>query len=80
MYFLQNTKAGYLGNSPMWWAKSGSYTARIDEAQEFGEEEADAIISSTKGSHNFRKWSVADVLAVAHRTVDVQDLRKNDRT
>lgn len=77
LFYLQNETAGYCGNSPMWWAKGGSgYTARLDEAETFFADDANKIIRSTKGSHRWKKWPVKAVDAAAHRTVDIQDLRK----
>ena len=78
MFFLQNETAGYVGNSPLWWRDGGSgYTDNLNEAQKFTEKEADDIIRSTRGSHQWCKWLVEDVLAVANirTTVNMDDLR-----
>ncbi len=77
LYLLQNCNAGYLGNSPVFWHKSGSgYTQWIDEAKHWTREEVEKTIRSTKGSHNWRIWPLSDIESVAKRTVDIQDLRK----
>jgi hypothetical protein len=43
-YYIQNTAAGYLGNAIIFWAlNSRGYTANLDNAQQFTEEEARVI-------------------------------------
>lgn len=77
-YYLQNTSAGFLGNSPVFWRKGGSgYTQWIDEAELFGKDEAQRIARSTKTTHGFVLWRQDKVDACAKRTVDIQDLRKD---
>jgi len=76
-YLLQNCSGGYVGNSPVFWRDGGSgYTHLIDEAKRWTKEEAELQIRSTRGSHTWQMWSVAEIEAVAKRTVDIQDLRK----
>lgn len=76
MYYLQNVGAGFVGNSPLWWHKSDSgYTPRLDDAKQFTPGEAHSIIRTTRGTHKWKKWHVKEVDAVAHRTVDIQDLK-----
>jgi hypothetical protein len=75
-FYLQNPKAGYLGNSPMFWGTNGGYTAKLDAAKRFTEAEADQTIRECR-SHGFIKWSCDEVDAVSHRTVGMQDLRKS---
>ncbi len=44
LYYIQNTNAGHIGNSPVWWAlKSQGYTANLDKAQKFTEADAKKI-------------------------------------
>lgn len=74
-YLLQNLNAGYLGNSPFFWAEGGGYTIRVDEAKIFTPEEAKITIKGSKGSHKWKRWNKNKVLKAAHRTVDIQDLR-----
>lgn len=75
-YLLQNCSGGYVGNSPVFWCKDGSgYTQWIDEAKRWTKEEAEKQIWSTRGSHTWKMWSVAEIEAVAKRTVDIQDLQ-----
>lgn len=77
IYLLQNLNAGYVGNSPMFWREGGSgYTPWIDEAKRWTRQEAEAQIRSTRGTHFWQMWSLAEVEAIAERTVDIQDLRK----
>jgi len=76
-YLLQNCSGGYVGNSPVFWRKGGSgYTPWIDDAQRWTKESAEFQIQSTRGTHAWQMWSVAEIEAVAKRTVDIQDLRK----
>lgn len=43
-YYIQNKNAGFLGNSPMWWAlNSNGYTANLEKAHKFTEAEARKI-------------------------------------
>jgi hypothetical protein len=79
LYFLQNLKAGYLGNSPMFWAKGGNgYTQWIDNAEQMTADRADEIYKSDPWK--WRKWPVDQVEAVAQRTVDMQRLGKRPAT
>lgn len=77
LYLLQNCSGGYVGNSPVFWHKDRSgYTPWIDEAKRWTKAEAEQQIRSTRGSQMWQMWSVAEIEAVAKRTVDIQDLRK----
>ena len=43
-YYIQNKKAGYLGNAILFWAKGrNGYTANLDNSEIFEEEEAREI-------------------------------------
>lgn len=76
-YLLQNCSGGYIGNSPVFWHRSGSgYTQWIDHAKRWTKEEAELKIRSTRGSHTWQMWSVEEIEAVAKRTVDMQDLNR----
>jgi hypothetical protein len=75
--YLQNETAGYCGNSPMWYRKGGNgYTPRLDEAEKFKEAKADEIIRGSEGTHRWKKWPVLFIDSIAHRAVDIQDIRK----
>jgi len=75
-YYLQNIGAGYCGNAPFWWAVGDSgYTIHIDEAKLFTKEEADNVIRSAKGSHQFKTWEQSRVIAAIVRTVDSEKLK-----
>lgn len=77
LYYLQNEGAGFVGNAPLWWAKGGNgYTPRLDDAEQFEADAANAIVRRTRGSHRWKKWSVKLVDSLSHRVVDIQDLRK----
>ncbi len=73
LYLLQNVGAGYLGNSPLFWSTKGGYTQWIDDAKQWTEEEADKQIRSTRGTHEWAKWSLAEVNGMSKRTIDIQD-------
>lgn len=75
LYYLQNVRYGYFGNSPYWWEKNNSgYTPWLDEAKKFTNEEADKVIRSTQGSHEWKKWRVTEIDRTARRIADVQTL------
>ena len=78
-FLLCNRSAGYLGNSPVFWAEGGGYSQWIDEAKRFTAAEADLIIRSTKSSHHFEAIPLETLQRIAKRTVDMQDLRKETR-
>jgi len=74
-YYLQNVTAGYVGNSPLFWASDNNgYTQWLDEAAKMTSEEALEIIRTTT-SHHLIAWPVDQVDARAQRTVDVQKLK-----
>lgn len=80
LYYLQNASMGYLGNAPYWWREGGSgYTPYIDEAKVWTEQDADSEIRTCKGTHDFRKWRVDDIMrAIAPRMVDLQLVPKRE--
>jgi hypothetical protein len=44
LYYIQNRSKGFLGNSIIWWGKnSRGYTADLNEAGKYTEEEAKKI-------------------------------------
>jgi hypothetical protein len=75
-FLLCNRSAGYLGNSPVFWAEGGGYSQWIDQAKRFTAAEAEGIIRSTKSSHYFEAIPLETLQRIAKRTVDMQDLRK----
>lgn len=78
VFLLQNESAGYVGNSPVFWHKSGSgYTQWVDDARLFTSDEAQAVIRSTQGTHRWKLWTAEEIQSVMRWTVDIQDLRKN---
>lgn len=67
-YLLQNCNAGFIGNSPVFWHKDGSgYTQWIDEAKQWNKKEAEEKIRSTRGTHNWKMWSVKEIKSVAKK-------------
>ncbi len=57
LFYLQNSSAGYLGNSPLFWKRGGNgYTQWIDDAELFTLSEIHKITDSTK-SHTWEVWS-----------------------
>lgn len=81
LFLLQNCTAGYVGNSPVFWQNGGSgYTPWINEAKRWTQEEAEKTIRATRGTHTWRMWPVSEIEAAAKQTVDIQDLRKKEKT
>jgi hypothetical protein len=76
LYLLHNLNAGYIGNSPIFWAERGGYTQWIDDAKRWTWQEARAQIRSSRSSHSWRIWKLSEIEAVAKRTVDIQDLQR----
>ncbi len=78
MFYLQNRDAGYLGNSPMFWAIRGGYTQWIDDAKRFTQAEVDEIVSSCGRSmicgEKFKAWPCDLIDSKSRRTVDMQDI------
>lgn len=57
MYYIQNTNAGYLGNAIIFWAKDRrGYTANLDNAHKFTEEEAKQICTGNPEKN--KAWTV----------------------
>ena len=74
-YYVSRISAGFLGNSPYFWAVKGGYSPWVDEAKEFTREAAEKVISATAGSHKWRIWPLSDIAKVARKTIDIQDLQ-----
>lgn len=56
-YYIQNKDAGYLGNAIIFWAKeSRGYTANINNAEIFSEEEARKICNANPEKN--KAWDV----------------------
>lgn len=55
-YYIQNRNAGFLGNAIMFWRKGcNGYTANLDDAEIFTEEEAKKICKGNPTKN--RAWS-----------------------
>lgn len=75
MYYLRNKERGYLGNSPLWWAKAGAgYTDNLDRAEMFTKDDAAAKVKSDP--EKWEAWACAAVDKCAYRTFDSQDFTK----
>ena len=62
-FYVQNLRAGYVGNSPMFWAKGGNgYTSYIDKAERFTAKDALELLE-----HDPNKWQVWPAAAVHRR-------------
>lgn len=56
-YYIQNTKAGYLGNAILFWAKGrNGYTADLNKSEQFDEAEAEQICSGNPEKN--KAWPV----------------------
>jgi hypothetical protein len=74
LYFLEN-RTPPLSNIAHFWRKGGcGYTAKIDEAEQFTEHDADRIIKSAEGSHIFIKHPIHNVIKAAFRVVNIESL------
>lgn len=73
LYLLRNLQAGFLGNSPLFWARSGGYTQWIDQAQRFTAAEAAEQMQNSPGK--FEMYDTRQVERVAQCTVDIQHLK-----
>ena len=73
-YYVRNKDAAFLGNSPVWWARDGrGYTAYVQGAHRFTEEEAKKMVMD-----NSDKWAAfkcSDVDARLHLVFDYQDVK-----
>ena len=74
---MQNKERGYIGNSPVFWAEPSGYTAYIDDAKRFTEEEADNLLSEDR--HKWRKFSEVGVKKYAKQVIDMQDYYEEDQ-
>jgi hypothetical protein len=80
LYLLQNLSAGYVGNSPLFWAKGDSgYTQWLDDAKQFTFAECRDIIRSTSGSHKWKPWKLSTIEKHSRRSVDIQHLRAHGK-
>lgn len=56
-YYIQNTNAGFIGNSIVFWALgSNGYTSKLDNAEKFDYEEAKKICQGNPEKN--KAWSV----------------------
>ncbi len=77
-YYIQNTKAGYLGNAIIFWAKdSRGYTANLNNCQIFTEEEAKKICQGNPEKNKAWPVDYIDSNNGIQRIVDCQFLSNN---
>ena len=74
-YYVQRKPSGYLGNSPVWWAKDGKgYTAYILGAERFDKERAEKLVKE-----NPDKWAMYRCDHVDERLHLVFDIQDKER-
>lgn len=76
-YYLRNKDAGFLGNSPIWWAKDGAgYTAYIQNAEIWTEQAAKQMVDEDPS-----KWEMFKCSEINRRlqvVFDSQDFKRID--
>lgn len=73
MYYIQNMKAGFLGNAPIFWAlNSNGYTSDLNKCHQYTEEEAKKICLGNPEKN--RAWPVEyiDSNPGIQRVIDTQ--------
>lgn len=74
-FYIRNKHQAFLGNSPVWWAKEGKgYTAYIQGAERFSEQEAKDLVSSEPSKYESFKCSEIDKRL--HLVFDWQDIKR----
>lgn len=78
-YYIQNTKAGFLGNAIMFWAigKNG-YTADLNNSEKFTEEEAREICLGNPEKNKAWPVDYIDGNDGVQRIVDCQYLKSSN--
>lgn len=72
MYYLRNKERGYLGNSPLWYAKGGAgYTDDLGRAEMFTKEDAQKRVQGDPDK--WEAWLCTLVDKFAYRTFDSQN-------
>jgi len=73
-YYIQRYASGFLGNSPIWWAKKGNgYSAYLENAERFSKEDADKILIAAPEKYAMYPCDFID--AHTHKVFDMQDFR-----
>jgi len=78
-YYIQNKDRGYIGNAIIFWAKdSCGYTANLDDAEQFEEEEAKNICLGNPEKNI--AWSVdyIEKSKAVRKVVDMQYLEQSE--
>jgi hypothetical protein len=72
-YYIQRKPSGFLGNSPIWWAKGDcGYTAYIQNSEQFEYEKALAIVGD---GHKYAMYKCEYINSRLHLVFDEQDFR-----
>jgi len=72
-FYIQNRDAGFLGNSPYWWAlNSNGYTSHLEKAEKYTEEQAKKICLGNPEKN--KAWPVDYINnnEGVHKTIDSQ--------
>lgn len=76
LFYIQNTKAGYLGNAIMFWGKNRSgYTANLEDAGQYSYEEAKQLCQGNPEKN--KAWPVEYIEMNAVRVTDHQYLKSS---
>ena len=74
-YYLRNVNAGFVGNSPMWYAVDGKgYTAYVMNAERFDKEEAEKLVSEACGKYEM--YLCFEIDKRLHLVFDWQDKQR----
>lgn len=71
-YLLQRKPSGFLGNSPVWWAKGGrGYTSYLQGAEIWDDEEAMEMVE--RDPEKWRAYKLSDIMQRTRLIIDTQD-------
>lgn len=74
LYYIQDVRAGHVGNSCLWWNKNGmGYGCDIRNAEKFSKEEAEKLAKSYK----FVAWPCSYIDSKIAHHVDFQYLEED---
>lgn len=78
-YYIQNTKAGYLGNAILFWKKNrNGYTANLNDSLKFTEKEAKQICNMDPEKNKAWPVDYIDNNKGIQRIVDSQYLESSN--
>jgi len=71
-YYLRNNHAGFVGNSPLWWAKNnGGYTSKLENVKKWSIQE---LIAENPCTEKFSIWESEHIDLIASKVADSQDI------